>query len=648
MNDQDRSQKKIFEEEQAHLTETHRKLREMRDALEAKVEAISEKAAKEKEDIRSNLSLNFDNDTDSMETYIEFEAMSHSIDQYNIEQNAAMEKLGRVKRLLKAPYFARVRLLFDPEEEPEDYYIGSAGIAENAWQQLVIDWRSPIAETYYNQENGKTLYMVNGNRVDVDLQLRRQYDLKEDRLFSFFDTQVAIEDPMLLKSLASRRTDKMKAITATIQKEQNAVIRCENVPVLMVSGIAGSGKTSVLLQRIAYLFYKKRDDLRPEQVYLLTVNPVFRQYIDQVLPDLGEENPRTITWRDFIHIAEAPDKGPNEPAKESDLRKIESALPSLIFGEEDFRPVMQRGRCVLSRSEIRRAAEELAHIEAGPRFVRILADRLSERARIKIRRMERGDDRAAGEDIAITGPGCGRQETAGSAAAFNAMDPYAGDEGAGRGNEDRVRYDYDDADRSNDNRIRNDYGGAFSAIEHFAFIDIEKIGRRILGRKSLSSAQWIWLKMLLTGICDRNVRYVMIDEVDRRSAGLYGGAADGDEAVFWQGEVHGAGRRVPGDPPRYGHIRQDPRAVLGRRPGSPRTFAHDELPVLAGDHGDLYRAPPGGQKRQNGFRTAAGHGTRENGLRVRRGISAEAEPSRARGRRRRRTHRGDLRDAGQP
>ena len=495
MNDQTRSQKKIFEEEQAHLTETHGKLRAMRDALEAKVEAISEKAAKEKEDIRSNLSLNFDSDTDSMETYIEFEAMSHSIDQYNIEQNAAMEKLGRVKRLLRAPYFARVRLLFDPEEDPEDYYIGSAGISEDAWHQLVVDWRSPIAETYYNQENGSTFYMVNGNRVDVDLQLRRQYDLKEDKLFSFFDTQVAIEDPMLLQSLASRRTDKMKAITATIQKEQNAVIRCEDVPVLMVSGIAGSGKTSVLLQRIAYLFYRKREDLRPEQVYLLTVNPVFRQYIDQVLPDLGEENPRTITWRDFIHIAEAPDKGPNEPARESDLRKIESALPSLLLGEEDFRPVMQRGRCVLNRREIMRAAEELAHIETGPRFVRILADRLLERAKIKIRRMERGDSLAADAYDA------GRSST--DEAGFNAMDPYAESGAAGRGNE---------------NRIRNDYGGAFSAIEHYAFLDIERIGRRILRRKSLSSAQWIWLKLLLTGICDRNVRYVMIDEVQDYTA----------------------------------------------------------------------------------------------------------------------------------
>ena len=476
MNEQDKNQKKIFEEEQAHLTQTHGKLRAMKEELEERINTISEKAAKEKQDIRSNLSLNFDSDTDSMETYIEFEAMSHSITQYNIEQDAAAEKLGRVKRLLKAPYFARVKLQFDPTEEPEDYYIGSAGVSENAFEHLVIDWRSPIAETYYNQENGKTFYTVNGKRVDVDLQLRRQYNLEEDRLFSFFDTQVAIEDPMLLQSLASSRTDKMKAITATIQKEQNAVIRCADVPVLLVNGIAGSGKTSVLLQRIAYLFYRQRENLRPDQVYLLTINPVFRQYIDQVLPDLGEENPRTITWRDFVHIANAPYKGPYEPAAEADLVKIERALKSLRLEEEDFRPVMQKGRCVLSRREIRRASEGLGGIETGERFMNILADRLAEIARVKIQRMERDDKE--NDDAEMTDePGVREQ-----------------------------------------NRIKNQYGGAFSAISHFAFLDIERIGCRILGRKKLTSAEWIWLKMLLTGMGDKNVRYVMIDEVQDYTA----------------------------------------------------------------------------------------------------------------------------------
>ena len=498
MNEQDKLQKQIFDEEQAHLTVTHGKLRAMKAALEEKIDAISEKAAREKQDIRSNLSLNFDSDTDSMETYIEFEAMSHSIDQYNIEQDAAQEKLGRVKRLLKAPYFARVKLQFDPEEEPEDYYIGSAGISENAYEHLVIDWRSPIAETYYNQQNGKTFYVVNGNRVDVDLQLRRQYNLEEDRLYSFFDTQIAIEDPMLLQSLASRRTDKMKAITATIQKEQNAVIRSEDVPVLLVNGIAGSGKTSVLLQRIAYLFYRQRENLRPEQVYLLTINPVFRQYIDQVLPDLGEENPRTITWRDFLHIVNAPDKGAYESARESDLRRMESALKTLRLKEEEVCPIMQKGRCVLSRNEILRAAAELEGIEAGPRLMNILSDRLSEMARIKIRRMERDETEQAKDDSA-------------DAATFNSMDPYGNQGGSRRGSDG-------EPDRKEQNRITNQYGGAFSTIRNFGFIDIEKIGCRILRKKRLTSAEWIWLKMLLTGMSDKNVRYVMIDEVQDYTA----------------------------------------------------------------------------------------------------------------------------------
>ena len=500
MNEQEKLQEKIFEEEQAHLTQTHGKLSAMKEELEERINAISEKAAKEKQDIRSNLSLNFDSDTDSMETYIE----CHSITQYNIEQDAATEKLGRVKRLLKAPYFARVKLQFDPTEEPEDYYIGSAGVSENAYEHLVIDWRSPIAETYYNQENGKTFYTVNGNRVDVDLQLRRQYNLEEDRLFSFFDTQVAIEDPMLLQSLASSRTDKMKAITATIQKEQNAVIRCADVPVLLVNGIAGSGKTSVLLQRIAYLFYRQRENLRPDQVYLLTINPVFRQYIDQVLPDLGEENPRTITWRDFVHIANAPDKGPYEPAKEADLVKIERALKSLRLEEEDFRPVMQKGRCVLSRREIKKAAEGLTRIETGVRLMNILADRLTEIARVKIRRMERDDKRNYDVEMAAgTEPETEGSSQAASAAAFNSMDPYA---------------ETDEPGFREQNRIRNQYGGAFSAIGHFAFLDIERIGCRILGRKKLTSAEWIWLKILLTGMGDKNVRYVMIDEVQDYTA----------------------------------------------------------------------------------------------------------------------------------
>ena len=144
--DKARTVSDIFAQEQQHLTVTYKTLQKMEKDLEERIGSIAEKAAAEKLDIRENLALNFEGDSDSMETYIEFEVMNHAIDQYNIERDSAAEKLGRVKRLLKAPYFAKVQLRYEPDEDPEEYYIGSAGISENALEPLIIDWRSPVAE----------------------------------------------------------------------------------------------------------------------------------------------------------------------------------------------------------------------------------------------------------------------------------------------------------------------------------------------------------------------------------------------------------------------------------------------------------------------------------------------------------------------
>ncbi len=141
---------------------------------------------------------------------------------------------------------------------------------------LIVDWRSPVAETYYNQEMGPTSYQVDGRTRTVNLLLRRQFDITRDTLNSYFDTTVAIEDSLLLGALKKHHSEKLAAITATIQREQNAVIRHEDVPVLLVSGIAGSGKTSVLLQRVAYLFYQERKTLSADQIFLFTPNDVFR------------------------------------------------------------------------------------------------------------------------------------------------------------------------------------------------------------------------------------------------------------------------------------------------------------------------------------------------------------------------------------
>ena len=477
--DKARTVSDIFAQEQQHLTMTYKTLQKMEKDLEERIGSIAEKAAAEKLDIRENLALNFEGDSDSMETYIEFEVMNHAIDQYNIERDSAAEKLGRVKRLLKAPYFAKVQLRYEPDEDPEEYYIGSAGISENALEPLIIDWRSPVAETYYNQDNGRTFYTVDGRRIDVELLLRRQFELSKDRLHAYFDTQIALEDPLLIRSLTRQRSDKMKAITATIQKEQNAVVRHENVPVLLVNGIAGSGKTSVLLQRIAWLFYRQRDTLRPDEVVLMTLNPIFRRYIDQVLPDMGEMNPVSLTWNDFLSMAGISGKylsgqGGIAGVSRQSLMQIEEGLPRLQLEPADLRSVHQKNIQVLTPQKISAVLSSHANIPTGERLIQIVIDELKELAKQEIRRKERDEDREEAED---GGP--------------------------------RLQAE----DRAEENRIQSQYGGAFYAINTCQWLDITRIGCRLLGKKKLTAIEWLYLRMLLTGQRDLRTKYVMVDEV---------------------------------------------------------------------------------------------------------------------------------------
>ena len=483
MEIRENQQDPVFQEEQEHLRNTYQQLCVMEEKLSERMLEMTEKVPEEKREIRENLSLNFGSDTDTMETLIEFEVMNHVIDHYNIESDSVREKLTRVRQLMKAPYFARIRLQFEPDEEPEDYYIGSAEISENGYEHLVLDWRSPIAETYYNQESGKTSYEVNGHRIEADLKLRRQFDLKEDKLNAYFDTQIAIEDPMLLKALSKSRSDKMQSITVTIQKEQNAIIRYPDAPVLLVNGIAGSGKTSVLLQRIAYLFYRQRKNLQPQDVWLMTLNPVFRQYIDNVLPDMGEMNPNTLTWEEFLEIAGVPKKyihqNPDkavlkEEATADTLRKIEEELPKIRLEESDLRPVFQKNTRVLSPGQIRKVLARYEHIPTGMRLIQVAIDDLREIARAAIRRIEHS---RAEEGTAAMDDSAGARTAAGE-----------------------------------EKRIENQYGGAFQAINRVSWINIDAIAQRLIGREP-TAAEWLYLKMALTGVCERNARYVCIDEV---------------------------------------------------------------------------------------------------------------------------------------
>lgn len=457
----------ILKQEQEHLTTTYQKLLKMNEELDEDIRKLDNQATEEKNDIRDNIRLDFADDETKAETYGELEVWNRYIDTYNVQSEALRNKKMRIESLLKAPYFAKITLQFDPSEEPESYYIGNVEMSENGATPIVVDWRSPIAEVYYNQENGHTFYEVNGNRIDVDLQLRRQFDLDKDKLNSYFDTQVAIEDPLLLRSLSRQRSDKMQSISATIQKEQNAVIRHPDVPALIVSGIAGSGKTSVLLQRIAYLFFKQRENLRPDQVYMITLNPVFREYIDSVLPDLGESNPNTLTWQEFMDSCSIPLADKNPASTDSrDLEAIDDMLSLLIPEDGDFLPVYQKDELILSKAEVQSVVEKYNEtIPMGVRLVQVVATELETRARKVFRSRKRDNsDKQQGEEKAA------------------------------------------------ENQLENDFGGALKTIRNCGWLNYNAISKRLIGHTP-SAIEWFYLKMSLTGMCDRNARYCMVDEV---------------------------------------------------------------------------------------------------------------------------------------
>ncbi len=462
--------KEIFKSEQEHLTKTYNKLLGIKDDLEARISALNERAVDDKNDIRDNIRIDYADIETTMETLTEIEVWNRYIDTYNVESSSLSRRLGTVNKLLESPYFAKIRVQFDPSEEPEDYYIGRAAMTENGHEQMIIDWRSPIAEVYYNQESGQTHYTVEDREIQVDLKLRRQFELCRDKLNAFFDTQIAIEDPILLKSLSHAHSDKMQSITATIQKEQNIVIRYPDIPVLIVNGIAGSGKTSVLLQRIAYLFYQKRDTLRPDQVCLMTLNPVFRSYIDNVLPDLGESNPLTITWHEFLDMLNVPyiDSDYDYTAGDS-LRLIREGLTLLTPEADDFYDIKQKDTLVMTKKDVLGIVNRFRQFPMGVRLFQTVSDELEQRAKSTLKDMETYSDDGS-ESVASS-------------------------------------------DKARDNRAENDFGGALKDIRNCSWINVAHVAGRILGRSHLTAAEWLYTRMELTGECDRNMKYVMIDEV---------------------------------------------------------------------------------------------------------------------------------------
>ena len=479
----------VFRQEQEHLSAVYATLLDMKAEILEQIDKTNAQAAEDKRIMSEELAPNLDTDDDSLETYADFSAANSIIKGYNYLHDAEVERLNSLNTLLRQPYFAKLVLQFKQGEEPKELYIGNVGMSDESYHRLVVDWRSPVAEVYYNQVNGPTSYVADGRTIKVDLKLRRQFDIEEDRLNAYFDTTVAIQDSLLLASLSKRRGSQMQAITATIQKEQNQVVRHADVPCLLVSGIAGSGKTSVLLQRIAYLYYQERDRLDADEVYLITPNPVFGHYIEGVLPDLGERNPRTITWNDFATaLLEGRGCGTLDVPLEN-FQRIDEATSHFEFEPEDFSDISVSGTRLISANSIANLSKKYSNVPAGPHRVTLIREELTERLHSRLSQM-------AGTEEAQLG--------------LYALTPNQQLQIFGE------IIDPQDEEEEKDLTLRMlsvRFAPATMAIEHDDWLRIDRIGMRLLGKDGLMPLEWLYLKMALTGLSDPGVKHVMIDEV---------------------------------------------------------------------------------------------------------------------------------------
>ena len=286
-------------DEQTRLTQTYNYLGTEITRLTTVIQDLEEAAKQTKIDLAHDTRLNLNSYTDTLDTFANIESGNRQIDTLNAKVDIAHSNRDKATLLQPQAYFARVDLAF-PDEAPEAFYIGKVGYLASDGDNLIYDWRTPVADTYYANQQGATSYVAHGREIHVDLSLRRQLVVDHDHLTAYFDNQGALNDPVLLNILAADHAGGLQEITTTIQAEQNDIIRNTTADVLIVDGVAGSGKTSVLLQRIAYLRYIYREQWTAADFLLLTPSPVFAQYIKDVLPSLGETNPMATTLDHFL------------------------------------------------------------------------------------------------------------------------------------------------------------------------------------------------------------------------------------------------------------------------------------------------------------------------------------------------------------
>ncbi len=236
------------------------------------------------------------------------EKMKHESGMYDLENIAKgqvawmnMQRLNNLKKIKDVPYFARMDFREDNGNQ-ENFYIGKLSVLDNTtYKPVVIDWRTPMANLYYNGRLGEASYECLGEIFKGEILLKRQYFIEKQELKKYVDIDVTGKDSLLQEALEEKADDRLKNIVATIQEEQNQIIRAPIEKPLIVQGVAGSGKTTIALHRIAYLIYQYGKEFKPEEFMIIAPTKFFLNYISGILPDLGVEDVKQCTFEEFAY-----------------------------------------------------------------------------------------------------------------------------------------------------------------------------------------------------------------------------------------------------------------------------------------------------------------------------------------------------------
>ena len=277
-------------------------LKEITEKLDTRIKQLEEGIEKGQKEIENMHTYYWENYTEmdeyGYENYDNQQALFRQAD-------ANQEKLQlkyRFEKMKDSPFFARVDFRYEDEEEAEIFYIGIGNFAESAGKMpLIYDWRAPVSSLFYDYDKGKAFYEAPAGVLEGEILAKWQYKIKNGKMVYGFESDMKIDDDILKQELGSNGDVQLKNIVRTIQKEQNEIIRNTKDKILVIQGVAGSGKTSVALHRIAYLLYHDRKNLRSANVLILSPNGVFADYISHILPELNEENIQEMSFDLFAY-----------------------------------------------------------------------------------------------------------------------------------------------------------------------------------------------------------------------------------------------------------------------------------------------------------------------------------------------------------